>query len=482
MHKGIAGEIEHRRGLVLGLTLAEALLLLLFLLLLALGSELDEVEREMEAVKAERDSYVKTASEIETGSIQELDFSQLQVLVATLRASNATLSAKNTELASQLRGIQIAVKDPEKIAKLAKDASAINPDDPPAVLERGLEWVKVKGMTSDPQKGTAPEPPKPASDGRHNWPPIIRLSEAKGYFFASGSAELTPKFKDALEGGIVTRLLEIIKEYDVNVIEVIGHTDEQPLVLRPSNLDKGTSPYLQGKSDIPLVSADNAGLGFARAVSVVRVLDADQRLDKLSVLPLSGAQVIDVGDRLSKEGAPTPAETRRRIEIRVRRSDDLAAAASPNDGWQSTTEPEPHTVPITGKPMVVDADTIEIGGTRIRLWGVDAIESGQLCSRDGQTWDCAAESTAGLVAFIAGKTLTCAKQSIDQYHRVVAKCSAYNIDLGSWLVASGFAMDYPEYSSGAYATEQASASTEKKGIWQGMFIAPSEWRRSHRKE
>src|SRR6267142_3698387 len=43
----------------------------------------------------------------------------------------------------------------------------------------------------------------------------------------------------------------------------------------------------------------------------------------------------------------------------------LLSAASVND--------------LVGQPSVVDGDTLDIHGTRIRLWGVDAPESSQLC-------------------------------------------------------------------------------------------------------
>ena len=46
--------------------------------------------------------------------------------------------------------------------------------------------------------------------------------------------------------------------------------------------------------------------------------------------------------------------------------------------------------PIVGRASVIDGDTLEIHGTRIRLWGVDAPESSQLCRDDDakhRRWD-----------------------------------------------------------------------------------------------
>ena len=34
---------------------------------------------------------------------------------------------------------------------------------------------------------------------------------------------------------------------------------------------------------------------------------------------------------------------------------------------------------LAGQASVIDCDTLEIHGTRIRLWGIDAPESSQLC-------------------------------------------------------------------------------------------------------
>ena len=38
---------------------------------------------------------------------------------------------------------------------------------------------------------------------------------------------------------------------------------------------------------------------------------------------------------------------------------------------------------ISGRAQVIDGNTIEIGGRRIRLFGIDAPEGGQTCVRDG---------------------------------------------------------------------------------------------------
>src|SRR5262245_36038533 len=58
----IADEREHRRGLVLGLTLAEALLLLIFLLLLALAARIFNLQK---AANDATDKYISLRTTVE---------------------------------------------------------------------------------------------------------------------------------------------------------------------------------------------------------------------------------------------------------------------------------------------------------------------------------------------------------------------------------------------------------------------------------
>lgn len=165
----------------------------------------------------------------------------------------------------------------------------------------------------------------------HDWPPIINLSEAGGYFFTVGKAELSPEFEHNLKVHIAGPIAGYLKEYDVDVIEVIGHTDEQPLSGLPSNLDKSVGAVLADEMPVSrLQLSDNAGLGLARAIAVAKVLRADSRLVGASVLPLSGAQLIMPGDILSDGKHAGDVETRRRIEIRIRRRSTLRARDGPN--------------------------------------------------------------------------------------------------------------------------------------------------------
>src|SRR6202162_6057325 len=102
---------------------------------------------------------------------------------------------------------------------------------------------------------------------------------------------------------------------------------------------------------------------------------------------------------------------------------------------------------LAGHASVIDGDTLEIHGTRIRLWGIDAPESNQLCrGEDSLQYRCGAKAANDLDAFIARRPVNCSPISLDQYGRAVATCSVDNVDLGEWLVRNGLAIDWPQYS------------------------------------
>jgi len=149
--------------------------------------------------------------------------------------------------------------------------------------------------------------------GETDQPPIITLSEAQGYSFTSGSTELSPQFLKQLHGSIADQLVRTVQIYHVNVIEIVGHTDQAHVKARHGSLDDSLIPYLAGEGGA-LGFADNAGLGMARAAVVMRELKQDQRLANIKFIPLSGAHATPPDGEESADGARM-----RRVEIRLRR-------------------------------------------------------------------------------------------------------------------------------------------------------------------
>jgi endonuclease YncB( thermonuclease family) len=135
------------------------------------------------------------------------------------------------------------------------------------------------------------------------------------------------------------------------------------------------------------------------------------------------------------------------------------------------------TADVTGQASVIDGDTIEIHGTRIRLWGIDAPEGTQLCrGEDSLQYRCGAKAANDLDAFIARRPVSCTPISRDQYGRTVATCTVEATDLGEWLVSNGLALDWPNYSKGMYEKIQRDAEHAGRGMWSGSYVQPWQYR------
>lgn len=136
--------------------------------------------------------------------------------------------------------------------------------------------------------------------------------------------------------------------------------------------------------------------------------------------------------------------------------------------------------PITGRASVIDGDTIEIRGQRIRFNGIDAPESWQICAdRVGAKYRCGKAAADALDVFLSqSRPTSCDQVDTDRYGRVVANCfRADGSDVAAWLVRNGFALDWPRYSNGAFATVQDEARRNRVGLWQGEFVEPWKARR-----
>jgi endonuclease YncB( thermonuclease family) len=137
--------------------------------------------------------------------------------------------------------------------------------------------------------------------------------------------------------------------------------------------------------------------------------------------------------------------------------------------------PKVSSQPIVGQASVVDGDTIEIHGTRIRLFGIDAPEGGQTCTVQGKATPCGRRAAFALATKIGRQVVECRPKDEDRYGRVVAVCGVGGEDINAWMVAQGWALAYRYYSRD-YVSEERSASKAKLGLWQGEFEPPWDWR------
>lgn len=320
-----AAKLEHKgynRGLILGLTMAESMLLLVFCLLLVSAAIINaERNKAAEAAAAQEttQSELSKAKEELKEAKETNEHLQEKLAVATGSVEKAAEIEKEWRELVQAKELLQKYREhglePEKVAELKSLAEALQRSGMPQSAPE-LE-ARLKQLLDEEIAQANAQP--------HDWPPIINLSEAGGYFFRSGSAELTPAFEGKLHGSITDEIAQNLARYRVDVIEVIGHTDEQPISRTGSNLDQTIIDVVDGKKTVTsIVPADNAGLGMARAIAVANVLKSDPKLKGATVLPMSGAQLILPGDQLTA-GQGGDVESRRRIEIRIRRRTDPAS-------------------------------------------------------------------------------------------------------------------------------------------------------------
>jgi endonuclease YncB( thermonuclease family) len=131
---------------------------------------------------------------------------------------------------------------------------------------------------------------------------------------------------------------------------------------------------------------------------------------------------------------------------------------------------------LRGIPRIVDGDTVQIGASKLRLVGIDAPETDQLClNSDGKRWACGIEARDRLIHKAGGKVWLCRTNSVDRYGRRLATCDVDGININRWLVREGWALSFVRYSH-EYDSDEALARQARAGLWSGAFIAPWDWR------
>lgn len=141
---------------------------------------------------------------------------------------------------------------------------------------------------------------------------------------------------------------------------------------------------------------------------------------------------------------------------------------------------EPSREQHTGSVRVIDGDTVDLSGMRVRLYGIDAPEAAQTCQRNGREWACGTDAMRALEAEIGRLNVSCYKHGIDRYDRVVGICHTGSRDLNAWMVRSGWAVAYRQYGGEVYDGEEVVARVAQRGLWSSDFVMPWDWRRGER--
>ena len=140
---------------------------------------------------------------------------------------------------------------------------------------------------------------------------------------------------------------------------------------------------------------------------------------------------------------------------------------------------------IEGLAIIIDGDTIKISNQKIRLFGIDAPEINQKCKKPfisfsfltlNKEYDCGVVSTNKLKKKIFNKKISCLVTNKDRYGRFIGECFYKNMSINGWMVENGYAVAYLKYSKKFLMLENL-AKNKKKGLWQGKFEKPWNWRK-----
>ncbi len=97
---------------------------------------------------------------------------------------------------------------------------------------------------------------------------------------------------------------------------------------------------------------------------------------------------------------------------------------------------------VSGRAYVIDGDTIDIAGVRIRLFGIDAPELDHPYGNNAK-WT--------LVRLCKGQTIRAELDGALSHQRSVARCYLPDgRDLSAEMVSAGMAVDWPKFSGGRY--------------------------------
>jgi len=137
---------------------------------------------------------------------------------------------------------------------------------------------------------------------------------------------------------------------------------------------------------------------------------------------------------------------------------------------------------VRGYARVLDGDTLDLQGVRIRLFGIDAPEATQTCTlASGESWPCGSAAREALERKLGNRRISCQRRDVDTYGRVVAVCRLGSEDVNGWLAGAGWVVAYRQFSDD-YVDEEAAARRARLNLWQGSFELPVDYRRGRRQE
>ena len=127
---------------------------------------------------------------------------------------------------------------------------------------------------------------------------------------------------------------------------------------------------------------------------------------------------------------------------------------------------------------IIDGDTINLNGEKIRFSGIDTPEIKQKCTKNNEVIMCGIQAKELLINKIKNNKINCVREGKDQYKRTLAECFVNDLSLSSYLVKSGYAFAYRKFSN-KFIEDEDFARSNKLGMWSMNFEYPWDWRKKN---
>ena len=269
-------------------------------------------QQEVEKAKQERDQAkieLKNAQQDEEKAKREQEQANVEMEMAKREAEQAK------QQANQSQGEANVAKKEAAKAQQELDQTKIALNN----AQQEIELTRTAAAQAQKERDTA------RKELYEIGQPIIILSEQNPlYRFETGSSTVPSAFENALRGKITKWLEENNQHGTFNAIEIIGHTDDQPIRGLSSNLDTQLIEAIQPDENVSLLRpGSNIDLGMMRAIAVLTILQEIQDEGRLQSIeyffPSSSGQMILEDHSIATMSSNEDNPNRRRVEIRMLR-------------------------------------------------------------------------------------------------------------------------------------------------------------------
>ncbi|MEE8272099.1 MAG: thermonuclease family protein [Alphaproteobacteria bacterium] len=127
---------------------------------------------------------------------------------------------------------------------------------------------------------------------------------------------------------------------------------------------------------------------------------------------------------------------------------------------------------VEGLAEAVEGDIVSVNGVPVRLYGIDAPDTGQSCETlRGRRYDCGAVARAMLDRLVGGNPVRCTIYSASADGSQIGACFVGRHDLGAAMVLAGWAFSQRSLSN-RYERHEARAQSVDAGLWAGRARRP----------